>query len=217
VTFDRVEGDLDTSGSEQLFWVDQQLAYDRRDDPLDARRGFYAEVRAEEGNGWIQVTPEARGYVPLGRRWVLAARLRGGRTLSGESPLTRRYFSGGGTSHRGFAFRRLAPWVETTEGERAPVGGQALVETSVEARIELLKVRGRWLGTVLFLDGGDVTERASELSATNLHWAAGTGLRYDTPVGDLRLDFGWRLNRVTQADPDPDRRWALHFSLGEAF
>jgi outer membrane translocation and assembly module TamA len=48
----------------------------------------------------------------------------------------------------------------------------------------------------------------------------GSGLRYQTPVGPIRFDFGYQLNRIPGllVDGEPEtRRWRIHFSIGQAF
>ena len=77
------------------------------------------------------------------------------------------------------------------------------------------------LGGVLFLDGGNVWAESWDIDFKDLRYAVGTGLRYQTPVGPIRFDFGYQLN------PNPalklatgevnERRWRVHFSIGQAF
>lgn len=209
----------------RLAFFEQSLAYDRRDHPTDAHRGYFADLRLEEGGGfaggkfrYTKGTTEARGYLPVGRRVVLAARTRVGIVVGGQTlPITQRYYAGGASSHRGFPYRRLSPVATAGDGHTVPVGGEALVETSAEARIDVFRFRGRWIGVAAFIDGADVTRDAGDLDPFDLHWATGLGLRYDTPVGPLRFDVGYRLNRTGAGDPEPGERWAWHVSLGEAF
>jgi outer membrane translocation and assembly module TamA len=91
-----------------------------------------------------------------------------------------------------------------------------MVSFSGELRAQL---RGK-LGAVLFLDGGDVSADSWSVNFSALRYAVGPGLRYQTPVGPIRFDFGYQLN------PNPDlringepqqRRWRIHFSIGQAF
>jgi outer membrane translocation and assembly module TamA len=147
---------------------------------------------------------------------VLAGRVRAG-AIYGDLPISERLFSGGASNHRGFGERMLAPFVTETGGTEIPYGGAALLETGLEARVRIGTVRKMPLGGVVFLDGGDVTSRVSELDLDNLHWAAGVGLRLHTIVGPVRADLGYRLNRTGPTQPDPDSRFAFHLSLGEAF
>ena len=80
-----------------------------------------------------------------------------------------------------------------------------------------MPIRKMHLGGVVFVDGGDVTEKPQQLSLSHLNWAAGVGLRLMTIIGPARLDFGYRLNRTGPLDPEPGSGYAFHLSLGEAF
>jgi translocation and assembly module TamA len=216
----------DNADEAWLGYYEQQIALDFRDHPLDPTRGLYAELRLEEGGpfaagaqSFFRATPELRGYVPLGKRLVLAARLRGGKltSWSGDAgPITQRYYEGGAAGHRGFGYRRLSPMVADEEGRLIPVGGDEMALATAEARLELFRIGERWFSIATFMDAGDVA-RAGELSLGNPHLAAGLGVRYDTLIGPVRLDFAYRLNRAGEGEPDPGQRLNFHFSLGEAF
>jgi len=65
---------------------------------------------------------------------------------------------------------------------------------------------------VNFLDFGNVWKRASDVDATNIKYTTGAGLRYKTPIGPLRIDYGYKLNR--KAD---ESHGEIHFSIGHAF
>ncbi len=207
----------------RLAIVEQSVTWDDRDKPLDAHRGVYAQLALEEGAAplYVKATGEARAYWPRTKRLVTAWRAHAGvlRGLEdgGETPITQRFYSGGADSHRGFGYRRLSPRLPDAGGELVPVGGAAFVETGVELRAD---ISGRW-GGALFLDGGDVTAAAEDLSLSNLHWAAGFGLRFDTELGPFRGDLGVRLNRMGPGEPDAGDgffdRVVGHVSFGEAF
>lgn len=204
----------------------QSISLDLRDHPIETTQGLYAELGIVEGSklaggdfDYIQVVPEVRGFVPV-FGIVLAAKARAGQFF-GDAPPTERFFSGGANRMRGFGERALSPFRRGDIGDGTtrtiPYGGTAMVETGIEARIPITTIRGMGLGTVVFLDGGDVTENRSDLQLGNLHWAAGLGLRLKTIVGPVRADVGYRLNRTTDMDPSPGSRFAFHLSLGEAF
>jgi translocation and assembly module TamA len=205
----------------------QAISLDLRDNVIEPTLGAYAELRVDEGTpyaggamSFLRVTPELRGFLSTpALPVVLAARARYGR-IYGDLPATERYFSGGSTTQRGFSERRLAPSLtgEVDGSERTvPYGGAELVETNVELRTRIGKVKGMGVGGVGFLDGGDVVDTDTHVDLSNLHWAAGVGLRLFTLVGAVRADFGYRLNRTGPMDPSPGDKFAFHLSIGEAF
>lgn len=210
---------------ERVGELQQEVLLDRRDSPLEPTEGIYLDVLAEEAAAALgsadqfeMITPDLRGYVPLGPL-VLAARARYG-TFFGTVPPTERFYLGGATSQRGFSERRLAP---TLSGDvkgsfrSVPIGGSTMAETNLEVRSRLGTVHGMKLGGAVFLDGADVTMTRAQLDLGNLNWAVGAGLRLYTLVGPIRFDFGYRLNRTGPTDPEPRSHYAFHLSIGEAF
>jgi translocation and assembly module TamA len=204
----------------------QGIVVDYRDNPVSPRFGAYAELRVAEGTSlaagafdYVQLTPDVRAYVPLGRT-VIAARARVG-VIRGEVPPTERYFAGGAASQRGFAERRLAPEAMGLDDQGNPIsvviGGAASVETGLEVRTQF-KPWGVKLGVVGFLDGADVVESYGDLDATHLHWAVGVGIRpFYLPVGPIRIEIAYRLNRTGAGEPSAGDRWNYLFGVGEAF
>jgi outer membrane translocation and assembly module TamA len=104
-----------------------------------------------------------------------------------------------------------------------PIGGDQLLLGQLELRVEMFKLFGNWVAVAAFLDAGDVAQPAKLVDPTNLHYAVGGGLRYNTVVGAIRFDLGARLNRLDERgplgvrNPDPGERIAFHISIGEAF
>jgi outer membrane translocation and assembly module TamA len=125
------------------------------------------------------------------------------------------YFLGGYNTIRGWGGKKLAPsvefCVESEDCETLRIGGRTMVLGNVELR--LLTVES--LFVVAFLDVGDVQYGVLTFAPPEWNYSVGGGVRYDTPVGKVRLDFGYRVN-----DPAPYRdepRWGIHLGLGEAF
>lgn len=203
----------------------QSLVIDVRDNVLEPRYGVYAELRVAEGTRfaggafeYVELVPDLRGYLPIGPV-VLAARVRSG-TFLGDVPPTERFFSGGGSSQRGFSERRLSPSVFELANDKLrsiPYGGGALIESSLEARVPIMTIKGMPIGAVAFLDGGDVTETLEELDLGFLHWAVGAGVRVKTVVGPIRFDVGYRLNRKGLREPEPESSFAFHLAVGESY
>jgi outer membrane protein assembly factor BamA len=214
----------------RLGWLQQNLALDLRDHPLDAHQGLYVGATFEEGGVYAggafqyeKIVPELRAYAPLGSRLTLAGRFLFGQLFTQRdlsSPITRRFYLGGSNSQRGFNYDRLSPQVPSgiLGDSPIPIGGDQMVLISAELRLEVVRLGGRWLVLAAFVDGGDVgapscggSSRCNSVSARSsvdwgdLHWAAGGGLRYRTVIGSIRGDLGVRLNRLAAVEPDGTR------------
>jgi translocation and assembly module TamA len=150
---------------------------------------------------------------------VVAARVRLG-VFRGDVPPPERYYSGGASRQRGFAERRLSPLARGLDANGDPIsvviGGAASMDTSLELRTTF-KLWDEKFGVVTFVDGGDVTETPAALDPGHLHWAAGLGFRWYTPVGPIRIEVAYRLNRTGSDEPSPGERFNYVLSVGEAF
>jgi outer membrane translocation and assembly module TamA len=97
-----------------------------------------------------------------------------------------------------------------------PIGGHTMLESSAELRAP---VWGNF-SAVLFADAGNVWNNAWDFNLNDLRYDVGPGLRYLTPVGPLRLDFGYQLKQIPGLliDGKPEaHRFRVHFSIGQAF
>jgi outer membrane protein assembly complex protein YaeT len=190
---------------------------------LDAHNGYMATVHLEQAGKWLWgqfnywlVSSEGRYYQPLGRRAVLAARLQFGviDPFGGNQdnvPFYKRFFLGGASSVRGWGRYELSPL-----SGGLPVGGDSMFEGSTELRFP---ISSKFAG-VAFLDLGNVWTNPWAFVLGDLHYAVGPGLRYLTPVGPARVDFGYQLNPLPGllVDGVPQtRQWRVHFSIGQAF
>ncbi len=199
-----------------LFSLPAQATHDTSDDPLDGRRGHVVRADTEPFYDamagdvvFLKSAVRAQRYHSLNhdRTWVLAGRLAvGGIAWAGRSvlPADELFYAGGGTSIRGYAYQSVGP---LEEGE--PVGGRSLFESSLELRWQAL---GK-LGVVTFMDGGSAFASAAPDFDEPLRWGTGAGLRYFTPIGPLRMDVGFPLDRR----PEMDKSFQMYVSLGQAF
>jgi outer membrane protein assembly factor BamA len=135
-----------------------------------------------------------------------------GETITVEDlPASERFFAGGDTTIRGFALDRVGtPATISTDG--FPRGGNAVLILNSELRVPLW----RDIGAALFADGGNVFDRVTNFDLGELRGALGIGLRYRSPVGPIRIDVGFPLDR-REIGGQLERRAVWHFSIGQAF
>ena len=191
---------------------------------LDPRRGYLLRASFERAGGFLpgkytydETTAEARHYQRLPGNWLIATRLRVGgidapAPVDASVPFYKRYFLGGSTSLRGWGRYEVSP--ATTSG--IPIGGLTVAELSSELR---LPVSGK-IGAVVFVDAGNVWAKAWDVNLDDLRADVGTGLRYNTPIGPVRADFGYQLTPIDNLVVDGQlktRRWRIHLSIGQAF
>ncbi len=188
---------------------------DSRDDLLNPTRGSlvhgslgYASQAFGSEVDFLVMTAGVRTYMPLIEDVVIAARLLAGTMTPTENtddiPVFKRFFSGGADSVRGYPYQDLGP----KDSNDNPLGGRSLIEGSLEVRFPIWKE----LGGVAFLDFGNVYASSFSWSPGKLRYSSGAGLRYATPVGPIRFDFGYQLN-----PEDEGGRYQFHFSIGQAF
>ncbi|HJP67343.1 MAG TPA: BamA/TamA family outer membrane protein, partial [Sphingomicrobium sp.] len=193
-----------------------QLGYDGSDNLLDPTRGFRLGARvspeiSQHGTHFTYVRAQfdASAYQPIGGSVVLAGRVRVGSILGAnlfEIAPSRRFYSGGGGSVRGYGYQQLGP--KDKDGD--PIGGRGLAEFSLEARWRPQMLGGN-LGLVPFFDGGSLTSKEAP-DLKKWRFAAGIGARYYSSFGPIRVDFGVPLNRQKGDGP-----FAVSVSLGQAF
>ncbi|HUL72096.1 MAG TPA: POTRA domain-containing protein [Vicinamibacterales bacterium] len=134
----------------------------------------------------------------------------------GNVPASSRFFAGGSTTVRGFQQDQLGV-PEILDRNGLSNGGNGLVVLNAELRAAVMKLFGRGLTAVLFTDGGNVFARAADVDLSRLRGTAGFGVRYDSPLGPLRLDFGRKFTQTVFSGGSRERAWEFHFSIGEAF
>jgi len=115
-----------------------------------------------------------------------------------------RFFAGGDTTIRGYPQNKVGP----LDSSGNPTGGDARILFNAEWRFPIW----RWIGGAIFLDTGTVTPKVSDLSLSAFRTGVGASLRLITPVGPIRLDFGYALNPIPG-----ETRWQLYFGVGNSF
>lgn len=226
------EGLVDPRDTENYLVSAAKFSLERNtvDDVLNSRKGSSINFSIENASGYLgseisYVRPgiEARMFVPLFREMVLAGRINA-RTIqkSGDTdyiPISKQLFLGGSKSVRGFGFEKLG--VIDKNDVIQSVSGLSSVTGNVELRFPVYKD----VGGVVFCDAGALYEDAFTFHANTLRYTSGLGLRYNTIIGPIQLDFGYQLNPAkSTATDDPllvyllkEDRWYLHFNIGQTF
>jgi len=190
---------------------DGNILYDSRNNPFDANRGTFHSSNLEFGlefGGLVKFT-KYRGqhywYLPIGPLVLASAGRIGLATGLGSELLPfQRFFAGGGNTVRGYIQDGLGP----VNVFNRKIGGNGLMILNQEIRIPVA-----WrFHAVGFLDAGNVFDRISSISLRSLKVSAGIGLRVESPIGLVRLDYGFPFERF---EHEPAGRF--FFSLGQAF
>ncbi len=192
--------------------------------PIESSEPGAAVANSDFKSHFLQYTGRIAGYLRLSESGMaLATSFRWGfnhQLESGSSTYPDRlFFLGGVDSLRGFPLWSLVPedWdrrlgtgspsdVQLREIDIPVRGGNLLLNPRAELRIPIV---GIWQ-TAVFLDTGNLWLESSEVfNAFQLRYSAGIGLRVNTPVGPLALDYGVNLDRRYYEDFG-----AFHFSIG---
>lgn len=194
------------------------FVHDTRNDAIDPRRGVLYSVEtllsldALGGDSFLKTTAFVARYDELRAGFVLAGSARLGLSRAfgstAELPLPERFFAGGPSLMRGFRIDEVGPGRFSDTAVFIPEGGNALVAAALEARID---VSPYW-GFQVFAETGSVFSRASSVRLGDLREVAGVGLRYRSPFGPLRLDWGFKLDRRPG-----ESLQQLHIGVGYAF
>jgi len=125
----------------------------------------------------------------------------------GFLPDYERFYLGGMNSVRGFDWRDIH--VLDENGDK--IGGDRFIQFNIEWIIPLVKDAG--LMGVFFVDAGNVFGDDEEFKLTDTREGGGAGIRWYSPMGPIRLEYGWILD--PREDEDTQGRW--EFSIGTLF
>ncbi len=219
-----VEGSIDELDRQYRTYAvsgpSASIVFDTRDDPLEPRRGVFLgadlqlSLDALGGESYLRSFLQATriSRVGAGLVLVLSGRVGLASTFADEAPLLplpERFFAGGDYGPRGFPVDGVGPKLVGADGTLYPAGGNALVLGSAEMRYNL----SRSFQLASFLDTGNVYPETRDIALSDLRWSAGLGVRYRTPIGPVRLDWGY----VLDPQPGDESRSRFHLTIGHAF
>jgi outer membrane protein insertion porin family len=223
------ESTTDVTGSTiRLADVEGSAIHDTRDSPFDPQRGHYfaadlqayADAIGSEAQ-FVKAYLQAYTFKSVAKRTVWAQAIRVGAEFtfgrsrsdpasSGDAvsgvPLPERFYAGGDTTLRAFSRDAAGPLAPNGD----PLGGEGLFLLNEELRFPVW----RRLQGVLFTDIGNVYRTIEDysLSLEAMRECLGAGLRFQTPIGPFRLEYGAHLDRQPGEDFGQ-----FYFSIGQAF
>jgi len=174
------------------------LVFDRRDNPLLSRRGQRVTLSPYIAGGFLGGDVQIYGFDVEGSQYF---RFRWDTILlfnvevatvntwgSGDQvPIYDRLYLGGSNNLRGFPFREVGP--QDDQGQ--PIGGNSMARATVEFTFPIIeKARG-----AIFYDTGFVNSEAWSFGFNHIASDIGVGIRLDLPIGPLRLDYGYPIQR----------------------
>jgi len=205
-------------GKSTASGVTPRLVRNTINNPLNPTRGSRQELSFEAtglGGSEKYFLAEASNqlYQPLGDTFIgefifsWRTRIGYGETYDGDPfPLFRRYFPGGINSVRGFKARTLGP-----KDERGnEFGGSSQFINNLEIIFPLFDSVG--LKGVIFYDIGEAFDDNQSIRLRDLRQAYGAGLRWNSPLGPIRIEFGFPIDREEGEDSS-----VTLFSLGAPF
>lgn len=159
--------------------------------------GFHSDFH------YYQFLLEAKKYFGITENIVIAGKIKLGMmepTRGDEfTPLEERFYAGGSNSIRGWSYAQVSPKSDSN----IPIGGNSLLENSVELRFPIWKI----IHGVIFTDFGNVWSESYHYSLRDLRYSNGAGLRIKTPIGPIRLDGAI----------SDENNFQFFFSIGQAF
>jgi outer membrane protein insertion porin family len=196
--------------------VSAGLTYDTRDSLFLTRKGERVDLSVYGAGGFLGGDVEIYGFdleaskyflLPWDTILTLNAEVASVSTWAGgsEVPIFDRLYLGGANNLRGFKFRDVGPKDE--DGE--PIGGNALARFTVEYTFPVVdKIRG-----AVFYDVGFVNKDSYDFSGDNVSSDVGIGVRLDLPIGPVRIDYGFPL----QKDEFSSGSGKFNFNIGYQF
>jgi outer membrane protein insertion porin family len=191
------------------------VRYDSRDNLFNAKEGSVHSIEAEVAGlggdvGFLKTIAETGWYRPLIWKLIGVVHARAGyvEKIPGyDLPDYEKFYLGGINTMRGFSREDMAP----VDDAGASVGGEKYIQFNVEVKFPLVEEAGVY--GVLFFDTGAVYRREDSIDLSELRRSVGPELRWLSPVGPIRLAYGYILDQ--EKTDSGTGNW--EFSMAAAF
>ena len=195
------------------------LKYDSRDKVFNPTEGAEHTISIQYAGlggdiGFTRCIAETGWYIPLFKGTVGLIHAKTGYISqnSGQKlPSYERFNLGGINSLRGFDWEDLSPKKKNSAGILTEIGGNKFVQFNLEFLFPLIKEAG--VMGVLFFDTGDVYDNNESINLGNLRESVGGGIRWYSPMGPMRIEYGHILDPVKGAGEGG--KW--EFTMGTVF
>ncbi len=192
------------------------LVRDTRDNIFVPTRGFLGSISTGYAGGFLggdrnftKYAGDTTWFYPVVKKeeyeQVVSLRLRAGVakefSTSENVPIYERFFVGGADTIRGYPERKVGPKDEDDNS----IGGKSFFVANVEYTFPIWK---RIIRGALFYDTGNAWKESNEINFDDLLSGVGVGLRMQTPIGPVNLDYGYGIER---------EKWRFHFTMGYSF
>lgn len=210
---------MDEEGSNVISSLLGGLTLDTRDNVFNPGSGYFVDGNVDLAGGiflgdkdFVKGGATAIYYHTFFEKVVLELKGRMGLSnaygKTDEVPVYERFYAGGQNTIRGYKERRVGP---RDPGSNEPIGGEAILVGNVEATFPIYE---KLLKGAIFYDVGNVWRRAEDfIAGGNYRSGAGVGLRIKTPIGPVRVDYGYPL----MANYDDERTGEFYFSMSRGF
>ncbi|QEZ89709.1 autotransporter assembly complex protein TamA [Aliarcobacter cibarius] len=201
-----IESELEEykSGSYLLNSVFYETILDERDDILNPKNGYYLSFYIENGTkalgseiDYIKTLTQIR-YLKTFDKLTSSIKTSVG-TLDKDLPIFKHFFAGGDYSNRGYAYQKVG----LKDSDDNPYGGLSMIDNSVEFEYAIRKD----FGVVTFFDSTMLSLEPNKFDE-KFYNSYGFGARYYTPIGPLRVDFGFPLD---------EGGFVFHIGIGQVF
>jgi len=195
-----------------------QLTRDTRDNRFAPTKGTYLSGWFDIAGGFLggdkdftRLTGKASHNIPCFKDSVLEFRLQAGVVDafgdSDDVPIYERFFAGGANTIRGYNERKVGPIDPVSED---PLGGESMLVFNIEYTKPIVE----YIKVAAFYDVGNVWSKISDFGSGSFKAGVGVGVRIKTPIGPIRLDYGYPLN----TEPgEEDKEGQFYFSMSHGF